>query len=102
MARRVPRERKGAEDRTVIQAPADPRDPREKWATVAPQVHLPTSLTPPSLKVTAVTQDSQGPTGSREARANQETRAPRASPARRSEMKMGREAYQVKWAPKAS
>lgn len=40
--------------------------------------------------------------GSPEAEVNQETRAHPASPARLSEMKMGREVYRVKWALKAS
>ena len=42
-----------------------------------------------------VTQDSQGPTGSQEAGVNQETRAPQASPARRSEMKVIDSWYQT-------
>lgn len=47
MVKKVHRDKKGSKDWMVIKAPTDPQDPREKQASVAPQVHLLTSLTPP-------------------------------------------------------
>jgi len=47
MVRKVLWDKKEAEDWMVIKAPTGPQDPREKWVTAAPQVHLLTSLTPP-------------------------------------------------------
>lgn len=102
MARKVHQDKREAKDWMVIKARMDPRDSREKWATAAPQVPLRTRLIPPWPKVSGVTQDSQGPTGSQEAGVNQETRAHQAPLARPSETKMAREVYQVKWGPKAS
>lgn len=102
MVKKGHRDKKGAEDWMAIKALTDPQDPREKQVTVGLQVPLHTSLIPPKLKVPEVTQDSQGPTGIQEAEVNQETRAHQVSPAHPSEMKMEREAYRVKWAPKGS
>lgn len=102
MVRKDPLDRKEAEAWTVFKAPTGPEDPREKQAPRAPQDYLPTPLILPWQKVPEVTQAFQGPMGSQEVRASQETQASQASPAYPSEMEVRGEACLARWAPKAS
>lgn len=102
MVKAVFQDKKEAEDLMVIQALMDPEDPREKWVTEAPRVHLPIPLILLWQKVAEVTQDSQGPMGSQDSGVSKETSAHKAPLARPSEIKMGREDSRVKWDPKAS